>query len=52
MIYWLEDAELKGQALMEITIDQDGVLSDWRDDVFDEGLREVLEMQEALNRKE
>jgi predicted ATPase len=37
---------------MEITIDEDGVLSDWRDGVFDEGLKEVLEMQKALNRKE
>jgi len=52
IIYWLEDAELKGQELMEITIDENGVLSDWRDGVFDEGLKEVLEMQKALNRKE
>jgi len=52
VIYWLEDAEIKGQELMEITIDEDGVLSDWRDGVFDEGLKEVLEMQKALNRKE
>ena len=52
IIYWLEDAELKGQELMEITIDEKGVLSDWRNGVFDEGLREVLEMQKALNRKE
>jgi len=52
VIYWIEDAELKGQELMEITIDEDGVLSDWRDGVFDEGLKEVLEMQKALNRKD
>ncbi|MDJ0734931.1 MAG: DUF3696 domain-containing protein [Nostocaceae cyanobacterium] len=52
VIYWLEDAEFKGQELMEITIDEDGVLSDWRDGVFDEGLKEILEMQKALNRKE
>jgi predicted ATPase len=52
VIYWLEDAEFKGQKLMEITIDEDGVLSDWRDGVFDEGLKEVLEMQNALNRKD
>ncbi|MEH1772703.1 DUF3696 domain-containing protein [Nostoc sp.] len=49
IIYWLEDAEIKGKELMEITIDEDGVLSDWRDGVFDEGLKEVLEMQKALN---
>lgn len=52
VIYWLEDAEFKGQELMEITIDEDGVLSDWRDGVFDEGLKEILEMQKALNRKD
>ena len=52
VIYWLEDAESKGQELMEITVDGDGVLSDWRDGVFDEGLKEVLEMQKALNRKD
>jgi AAA ATPase domain/Protein of unknown function (DUF3696) len=52
VIYWLEEAEFKGQQLMEITIDEDGVLSDWRDGVFDEGLKEILEMQKALNKKE
>lgn len=52
IFYWLEDTEFKGQELMEITIDENGVLSDWRDGVFDEGLKEVLEMQKALNRKE
>jgi AAA15 family ATPase/GTPase len=52
IIYWLEDAEFKGQSLMEITIDEDGVLSDWRDGVFDEGLKEILEMQKALNKKD
>ncbi len=52
VIYWLEDAEFKGQELMEITVDEDGVLSDWRNGVFDESLKEVLEMQKALNRKE
>jgi predicted ATPase len=52
VIYWLEEAELKGQELMEITINEDGILSDWRDGVFDEGLKEILEMQKALNKKE
>ncbi|GAB1540976.1 hypothetical protein NUACC21_36450 [Scytonema sp. NUACC21] len=52
VIYWLEDAEFKGKELMEITIDEDGVLSDWRDGVFDEGLKEILEMQKALNKKD
>jgi len=52
IIYWLENAELKGQELMEITIDEDGVLSDWRDGVFNEGLKEILEMQKALNKKD
>lgn len=52
VIYWLEDAESKGQELMEITIDEEGVLSDWRDGVFDEGLKEILEIQKAISKKE
>ncbi len=50
IIYWLEDAEFKGKELMEITIDEEGVLSDWPHGVFDEGLKEILEMQNALNK--
>ncbi len=52
VIYWLEEAELKGQELKEISIDEDGVLSDWPHGIFDEGLKEILEMQKALNKKE
>jgi AAA15 family ATPase/GTPase len=52
VIYWIEDAELKGQELMKITIDEDGDFSDWRDGVFEEALKEVLEIQRALNKKD
>jgi predicted ATPase len=51
VIYWIEDAEFKGQELMKITIDEDGDFSDWRDGVFEEALKEVLEIQRALNKK-
>jgi predicted ATPase len=52
IIYWIEDAELKGKELREITVDEKGVLSDWPEGVFNEGMREILEMQKALRRKE
>jgi len=52
VIYWLEDAELKGKELREITVDEEGVLSDWPEGVFNESMREILEMQKALNKKE
>lgn len=52
VIYWLEDAELKGKELREITVDEEGVLSDWPEGVFNESMKEILEMQKAINRKE
>lgn len=52
VIYWIEDAELKGKELREITVDEEGVLSDWPEGVFNEGMKEILEMQKALRRKE
>jgi predicted ATPase len=52
IIYWIEDAELKGKELREITVDEEGVLSDWTEGVFNEGMKEILEMQKALRRKE
>ncbi|MFM6158035.1 MAG: AAA family ATPase, partial [Sphaerospermopsis kisseleviana] len=52
IIYWIEDAELKGKELREITVDEEGVLSDWPEGVFNEGMKEILEMQKALRRKE
>ena len=52
VIYWIEDAELKGKELREITVDEEGVLSDWPEGVFNEGMKEILEMQKALRKKE
>jgi predicted ATPase len=52
IIYWIEDAELKGKELREITVDEEGVLSDWPEGVFNEAMKEILEMQKALRRKE
>ena len=51
VIYWLENAETKGQELREITIDQDGILSDWPMGVFNEDLEEILEMQKLIRNK-
>lgn len=52
IIYWIEDAELKGKELLEITVDEEGVFSTWPEDVFSESLTEILEMQKAIKRKE
>ncbi|MFM2061613.1 MAG: hypothetical protein RLZZ507_1283 [Cyanobacteriota bacterium] len=52
IIYWIEDAELKGKELREITVEEDGVLTEWPEGVFNEGMKEILEMQKALRRKE
>ena len=51
VIYWVEDAELQGKELREITVDEDGVLSDWPEGVFNENLKEILEMQKILDEK-
>lgn len=51
-IYWIEDAELKGKELREIIVDEDGVLDDWPEGIFNESLKEILEMQKAIKRKE
>jgi predicted ATPase len=52
VIYWIEDAELKGKELREITVDEEGTLSDWPEGVFNESMQEILEMQKAIDRKE
>ena len=52
VIYWIEDAELKGKELREIMVDEDGVLGDWPEGVFNESLKEILEMQKAVKRKQ
>jgi predicted ATPase len=51
VIYWVEDSENEGQQLLEITVDENGVLSDWRQGVFNENVKEILEMQKALKEK-
>jgi len=52
VIYWIEDAESKGKELREITVDEKGVLTDWPEGVFNESMKEILEMQKAVKRKE
>jgi len=48
VIYWIEDSEFGGQELKEITVDDEGVLSDWSEGVFNENIKEILEMQKIL----
>lgn len=51
VIYWVDEDEEKGQYLKEITIDEDGELSDWPENVFREGIEEVIEMRRILQRR-
>ena len=53
VIYWIEDAQVKGKGkeLREITVDEEGVLSDWPDGVFNESIKEILEIQKAVKKK-
>ncbi|MEH1938887.1 MAG: DUF3696 domain-containing protein [Nostoc sp.] len=51
VIYWVEDAKLKGQELREITVDEDGVLSDWPNGVFNENVKEIISMRKTLSKK-
>ena len=51
IIYWVEDHEEQGQELREITIDEDGVLSDWPAGVFNENIKELFAIDNALTNK-
>lgn len=51
IIYWIAAAEHSGQQLNPITIDEEGDLSDFPEGVFNENLKEILEIDKALNRK-
>jgi predicted ATPase len=51
VIYSVGSGEYAGQALKEIIVDEEGVLSDWPEGIFNENVKEILEMQKALNSK-
>lgn len=51
IIYWVEGSEFGGQEVKEITVDEEGVLSNWCEGVFNEDVKEILEMQKALKAK-
>lgn len=51
IIYWVDKAEESGQQITSITIDEEGTLSDFPDGVFNENLKEILEMDKAIDRK-
>lgn len=50
VIYWVDEAD-KGKVLTKITVDANGVLSDWPEDVFTENVKEILDMQKAIAKK-
>lgn len=51
VIYFVDQSEEGGHELMEITIDENGVLSDWPDGVFNEALDETIKIRKALTIK-
>lgn len=51
VIYWVEDVGIGGQELREITIDEDGVLSDWPEGVFSENLDEIIAIRKSLKQR-
>jgi predicted ATPase len=51
VVYWVTDSATQGQTLEKITIDEDGMLSNWPDGVFTENVHEITAIQEAISRK-
>ena len=51
IIYWIQSAESGGQELLEITVDEEGVLSRWPDGVFNENIKEIIAMRRTLKAK-
>lgn len=51
IIYWVNDAESKGQQIDPITINENGVLSDWPEGVFSEDVTEILNIKKTLRDK-
>lgn len=51
LIYWVDENENGGQKITPITIDEEGTLSDWFDDAFNENLQEMYAMDKALAKK-
>lgn len=51
VIYWINDEDRPGSKITEITLDQDGDISDWPKGVFSEDYEEVLAIREAQKKK-
>jgi len=49
-IYWVNDEERPGSNLTKITIDKDGEVDFWPDDIFTEDYKEVLALRKAQNK--
>ncbi|MDR2272073.1 MAG: DUF3696 domain-containing protein [Sphingobacterium sp.] len=51
IIYFVDDCESGGQEINEITINAEGDLSDWPDNVFNENVEEIIQIKNAVRRK-
>jgi predicted ATPase len=51
IIYWVGEHENGGQKITPITIDEEGTLSDWFDDAFNENVFEMIDIRKTLKTK-
>ena len=49
-IYWVNDEERPGSNLMKITVDKEGEVDFWPEDIFTEDYKEVLALRKAQNK--
>lgn len=51
IIYFVDDCDSGGQEIQEITINSEGDLSDWPENVFNENVDEIIQIKNAVRRK-
>lgn len=51
IIYFVDDCDTGGQEIQEITINPEGDLSDWPENVFNENVDEIIQIKNAVRRK-
>jgi len=52
IIYWVDKNENGGQKINPIYVDEEGTLTDWPEGVFDENLKEIFELNKAIEKKQ
>ena len=49
-IYWVNDVKRPGSSLTKITVDEEGEVDFWPEDIFNEDYKEVLALRKAQNK--